>query len=443
MANVNDASNVRNEAQGEWDKLETANIDDRDRKAIDRYVTHRRTHGSASGSYAPATERDDLSKLRLSSKRAEGALVDMGIDDLNQLLDTLTTPRDDGGYGITTGIDAYTRALRPFYRWLDDHGEYGAYEWYEQISTGNVDFDDPSDREFPTQSDIDAIEKAAGQHGTMRDVALVAFFADTGVRRTLGAQLRVGDINLDSEPASFTPNPNGEAQKGVEVKPYPIFNCVSELRTWINKYHPDPENPDAPLWTHPKYEEFEDPDEGAIGARHINRLFKKFAEKAGVDDKEQKVHAYRHAAIGRWKERGYTLTQVQRRTAWKDQAAAEMWARYGDADDSAIDQKIAEVEGEEIDVDGDDETTAEPPERRTCGNCDLDGITSDHCPGCGSPVSPEAKQRAMERQEARKEVQQDVGAEKALNPENEEDLEEIANDDTILAKLIELRQDGE
>lgn len=395
MATVNDAGGVARETERERQKVEQAEIDDRDRKAIQNFVQHRRVHGGETGTYAETTEQGDLRCLRLSAERADVALVDMGIDDINQLIETL---KED--YGVTTGIDAYTRVYRPFFRWLDDHAEYGSYEWWDHVKTGNVDYPTPSERDFPTQADIDAILQAARTEGGPRDAALVSFYADTGVRRSLGAQLRVGDVELDSEPATFTPNPDGQAQKGVEVKPYPMFDCVAELRTYLNNYHPDPENPDAPLWVSRGYDP-DDPDAGALSTRQINRLFNTYADAAGVDDKEHTPHSYRHAAVGRWKERGYTLTQVQRRTAWKDQAAAEMWGKYGDPDDSAIDSAIAEHEGQPMpEAEDGDDAGAKPPERRTCPSCKLEGITSDHCPQCGSAVSADAQNRKISKLDA-------------------------------------------
>jgi|GEM_PF-2530207 len=449
MASVTDADGVHRARERQRELLAAADIAEADREAIEKYTRHRRVHGSKSGDYSISTETSDLKDLRLSAERMDGvALVEAGLDDVNELLDTLTDPEppkdDDGrtwrsqdytgiepgregyGWGVGGGIDAYARALRSFYKWADVHDEYGEFAWYREINTSTVDFPSPSERRFPTEDEIEAMISAARENQSPRDVALLSFFADTAVRRTLGTQLLVGGISFgqNGSRSMFTPNAEGEAQKGVEIKGYPMYDCVAELRVWINQYHPDPENDDAPLWTHPaeEYRKRRDPsfchrngcrldlpdepetcpecgksvyDDGAITTRQVARLIKKYAERAGLDTDEIEVkpHSFRHAAIGRWKERGYTLTQVQRRTAWKDKAAAEMWGEYGDPDDSKVDDKIDEIEGRATPeaVDDADDTAAPTPEPRTCGNCKAEEITADYCPDCGAAVSDSAR----------------------------------------------------
>lgn len=443
MGNVNDAANMQRDAVRQWELLNEAEIGERDRDAIEKWVNHRKAHGAKHGDYATGTERADLNKTRLCAERAAVPLVEMGIDDVNELINTLTRPKDAGGYGVTTGIDGYTRALRPFFRWLHKHDDFGEPKdrpWWDEIVTGNVEFDEPSDRRFPTREEIDAMVEEARANQSPRDVAILSFYRDTAVRRTLGAQLRVDDLHsLDSTKAYFTPNPEGEAQKGVEIKPYPTY-AVAPLRTWVRQWHPHdpdddpaPEGTPVPLWTAKRKEYYRRRDptlchrcglddldghdicpdceaddnrggnpiiahDGSIGASHIREIIKKYGERAGLDpdEVELKTHAFRHAAVGRWKERRYSLAMVQRRTAWKDKAAAELWARYGDPDDAKIDDAIDELEGREpaddVDDVGDgDGADAPTPDRRTCGNCGDQGITSDHCPTCGAPVSPEAR----------------------------------------------------
>lgn len=429
MVDVNDASGAVAYRDRQREAFKNADIDERDREAGLAWTAHRRAHGARGGSYAPRTEGDDFNKLRLAAERAAVPLTEMGLNDVNALLNLLTRPKDhpDGGYGISTGIDAYTRALRPFFRWLDAHDEYPDFPWHEEVETGNVDFPDPSDRRFPTQDEIDAMVDEARANQSPRDVAIVSYYAESAVRRTLGAQLLVDSIDIRDGKGWFIPNPDGEAQKDTAVKEYPLYSGVAELRTWLNVYHPDPDNDAAPLWTHPpdEYRRHRDPafchrqdcrtelpdepetcpscgkpvvSDGAIRASQIGRIFRKYGRRAGLDpdEVELKPHAFRHAAIGRWKERGYSLPQVQRRTAWKDRSAAEMWAQYGDPDDGKIDEGIDEIEGHATPDDGDEAEAPTAPERRTCGNCPADGITSDHCPNCGAPVSPEARQEHME-----------------------------------------------
>lgn len=429
MVSVDDASGSEAELQAQRDKLKSADIDDRDKDAIQRFIRHRKVHGTArSGTYSASSEKTDLSKLRLSSKRAPTPLVDMGMDDINEFLETLQAPKENGGYGIGTGIDGYTRALRVFYRWMHRHDKEDEYPFWEQIKTGNVDFDQPSDREFPDRDDYGAMMQAG--RGDPRAQAILAFFWESAARRSLGSQLRLKDLELTGEWATFQPNPNGERQKGVEIKDYPLYDGVAKLRVWVNNHHPDPDNPDAPLFTS-EYYDHDNPEDSALSSQRIYEILKELGDDADVSA-ETKPHAFRHAAVGRWKERGYSLPQVQRRTAWSDRSAAEMWGKYGDPDDDKVDSGIAELEGADV-SDAEEQETNEPPERRTCGNCGATGITGDHCDDCGAPVTDEAIQRDLERQKAREKVQ--AGAEqRAFEVENEAERRVV---ETVLQQLRE------
>lgn len=395
MVSVDDASASEGIREREWGRFESADIPEQDRDAIERFVKHRRIHGTdRSGTYAPTTETTDLNKLRLSAERAAAPLVSMGMDDVTDLLATLQAPKPDGGYGIGRGIDSYSRALRVFYRWLDRHDDEDAYPFWESIKTGNQNFPEPSERDFPSRDDYDAMMDAA--RGAPRAQAILAFYWESAVRRTLGAQLRLKDIDFDGQRATFTPNPDGERQKGVEIKPYPLYGGVAILRSYVNNHHPDPENPDAPLFTVKKrFYDARDGEDAALSANRIADILRDLGERAGVEC-ETKPHAFRHAAVGRWKAKGYSLAQVQRRVAWTDRSAAEMWGEYGDPDDDEIDRAIDSLEGVEP-AENAAEDGAGRRERRTwdCWNCGLEGVERGACPECG--VREDAKEAALNR----------------------------------------------
>lgn len=407
MVSVDDASGGQAELDRQWDYLKAADMPAKDRDAIERFIRHRKVHGTEkTGTYAKSSQKSDLHKLRLSSVRADTPLLDMGIDDVNDLIELLTTPKGEGGYGITTGIDSYTRALRVFFRWLDRHDDEGEYPFWQQIKTGNVDFPKPSERTFPDRDDYEAMMREA--RGDPRSQAILAFYWESAVRRSLGAQLRLKDVNLGGDGrATFQPNPNGERQKGVEIKDYPLYDGIATLRVWIKNHHPDPDNPEAPLFTVKQGYDPENAQDCALSSQRIYDILKDLGRKADIDA-ETKPHSFRHAAVGRWKARGYSLAQVQRRVAWSDKAAANMWGRYGDPDDEDIDRRIDDLEGQEVELEDEEEEDTGPPEKYTCGNCGLSGIVQDHCGSCGAAVSPEARQREIEEQRIREQAEESI-----------------------------------
>lgn len=96
MVDVNDPSGLGHKLKRRWEQLEDADIDDRDRSAIEAFVKYRRDVEDR----ARSTRTSDLSTLRCASERAETPLVDMAFSDVRRLLNVLVTPRDEGGYGL-------------------------------------------------------------------------------------------------------------------------------------------------------------------------------------------------------------------------------------------------------------------------------------------------------------------------------------------------------
>lgn len=395
MADVDDIHNISAAVERQWEKLEAADIGERDRDVIQRWVKHRRVHA---GSYSDHTQVADLSKLRLAAERAATPLVDMGLDDVTALFDALARPEAQGGYGVTSdsGLDGYARPVRLLFEWMDDHEKEGDYGWYEQITTSRHSLDryDPDDQ--LTVDEVSAIRAAARSTNTdnaVRDRAIVSFYADSAVRLGLGGQLRRKHVDLAGDRPTFQPNPTGKGQKGVPIRDYPLYDCVADLRIWLNDHHPD-DSPEAPVWTKEGY----DPaaDEGALSTQRLGGVIRDRARDARIE-KPTNPHNFRHSKIADMRGRGYTPDEIQRRVAWKDSVVADMLRVYGRPDDDTVLANIDEHEGRE--PPGDTEKPTGPPAREECGMCGLEGIApgTDHCPNCGEAISAAARRAEQAR----------------------------------------------
>lgn len=116
MASVSDIHNFSDQFQYQLDKLDEADIDDRDRQAIAEFIRYQDTQRGL----AASTNVNNCSDLRLSAERADTPLVEMNRSDVDALLFEYKHE-----YEMAQGtLRNYRKALRKFFRY---HG----CEWAE------------------------------------------------------------------------------------------------------------------------------------------------------------------------------------------------------------------------------------------------------------------------------------------------------------------------
>lgn len=392
MVDVNDASGMDRQLQRQWELLDEADIPEADREAISAFVTHRREIDDT----ARSTRRTDLSNLRCASERADVPLTEMDLGDVRDLFDTLTTPRDEGGYGLDpsgSGMFDYKRALRVFFDWLDADPEFGEFDFADRITLPSRDVQGAaSEDEMLTPQEVEELKDAA-KHP--RDRAMIALLADVAPRATLFLGLRVGDVEVQGAEPSFTPNPNVEdGHKGVEDEPIPILYSRGELRSWINQHHPDPRD-HAPLWPVLIGYDPDEPQQCALGDDRLRDVLKDCAERAGLD-KPAKPHHFRRVALTRMSNSDrMTPQEIQHIAGWGDKRMLEVYD-YTSAEErnSAIHQSLGFSDGEQSDADPGMKPVS-------CPNCRTTVSSAAHfCPQCGDAVDEAVRADLDERKQA-------------------------------------------
>lgn len=389
MANVNDTHNVSQKLENQWQLLEDADIDDRDREAIREFVE---LHRRGVENRKPNTLISDLTNLRMASDRAETPLVEMDMKDVRSLLATLTAPESRGGYGLDPdggGIFGYKRALRLFFTWLDDQADHGDYGFADDIELPSQRGERVDQDEMLEEDEIEELKQAARN---ARDRALIAFLADTGARITLASQLRVGDVHdLDTQRPTFTPNPEGRGHKAAPDKKYPIMYSRAELRTYVNQHHVDP-RPEAPLWHVLRGYDRESPQDGAVATDRIRDMLRECRGRTDIE-KPVNPHNFRHTVLTRLSKRGHTPQEIVHVAGWADD---RMLDRYDHTSDEERNERLRAKAGfiEEP------ELGTNPPTPKTCGNC-REKVTpeSRFCPTCGSPITNSARKAAREQED--------------------------------------------
>lgn len=380
MANVNDTNNTLGKLENQWKMLREDDIDDRDRNAIEKFV---RVHRKGLNDHPPSTLYADLSTLRNASDRADTPLIDMNLGDVRQLFEKLITPEDQGGYGVNpqSGIGGYSRALRVFFRWLDNHPNYDGYGFWDDIESPSKRVKRVSEDQILSEDDVRDLKEAALNS---RDKALIEFLADTGARISMASQLRVGDIyDLDTDRPYYKPNPEAINHKGAPNKRYPVLYSQAELRTYLNQHHFDPQ-PEAPLWHVLRGYDRTNPEQGALSGARIRDLLRECKERAGID-KPVNPHNFRHTAITRLSKTGHTPKEIQHVAGWADDRMLEA---YDHTTDVERNEQLRARAGfiDEIDAG----TT--PPTPQMCGNCrEKLNPETRFCPNCGAATTEKAR----------------------------------------------------
>lgn len=111
MASVSDIHNFGDQFKYQLDKLNEADIDERDREAIAEFIRYQDTQRGL----AASTNVNNCSDLRLSTERADTPLVEMDRSDVDALL--FDYKHD---YEMAEGtLRNYRKAFRKFFRYHD------------------------------------------------------------------------------------------------------------------------------------------------------------------------------------------------------------------------------------------------------------------------------------------------------------------------------------
>ncbi|WP_284008128.1 tyrosine-type recombinase/integrase [Haloarcula pelagica] len=386
MVNVNEPTRLQQKLDRRWEQLDAADIDDRDREAIRAFVEYRRDVEDR----ARSTLTNDLSQLRCASERAETWLVDMSFGDLRRLLSTLVTPKPDG-YGLDpdgTGMYGYKRALRVFFRFLDESDDWGDYPWHEDVELPTLEMSGAGSREeMLSGEDIEALKDAAT---CPRDRALIALLADIGGRIGMVLSLRRKDMHLDGDEPYFEPNAEVvDGLKDLDSTQIPVLYSRAEVRTYLRHHHPDKGNPSAPVWALERGYDHDNPQQSAVGDDRVRDVLQGCADRAGIA-KPVNPHNFRRTGATRMSNSDrLTPQEIIQILGWSDDRPLEAYDQTTESErNSAIHEALGFSQGNG----GSDEDEL-AFEHIVCGNCREEiESTAQFCPNCGHETDDAARQ---------------------------------------------------
>lgn len=353
--------------------------------------------------------------LRRFQERAGEPLLELSTDDVRAVVDRMNEELS------TQSVAQYQSAIKGFYRYHDGHDVDP-----DEIAVQTTSEVGINEKEVLTGEEFHALREAADNP---RDRCIIDLFGYTGQRIRVIQTLRVRDVDpSDGATGAYWLNTDVDGLKGAEkaMSRRPLLGAKRAVMDWLS-YHPTGEPDDYLITVMPSSGRGEP---GAMVSQNtLRRAIKGAAERAGID-KPVNPHAFRHFFATSAK-RDYDMDdETIRRLLGHGPGSRIMETTYRHLtdDDVITDAEVsfgAEVPEEE-------ESSFTPPSCPTCSEALSPGAKA--CSRCGAVFTPDA-------QDVQKSVQQDVGAAKALadGELSDEEIEDIANDDAILAKLIEMR----
>jgi len=272
--------------------------------------------------------------------------------------------------------------MRRFYRYHDDlRVDPDDINYYTDIENGSTV--DP--RDMLTRDEILDARQAADHP---RDEAMFTLLLYTGMRNAALRSLRWQDVDL--ERGVYKLNPNCEALKGADSvgEWRTLLDAAQPLRDWKN-YHPDPENPDAfvfskkPRWT---AEDDLDP-ESQLSSNSVSYTMRQVKKKAGIE-KPMHPHMLRHNFVTIAKEDYELPDSTVKFLIGHEQDSDVMQRVYSHLSDESHNQK-AEVAAGIREPDDEAGSRLTPDTCRTCGNTLPEDAKA--CARCGTVLTPDAQ----------------------------------------------------
>lgn len=175
----------------------------------------------------------------------------------------------------------------------------------------------------------------------------------------------------------------------------PVVLFAPLLRDWLN-HHPAKHNPESPLWVR-REGGWYGTIYGAIVYNTANRVFKKYASRAGIK-RNVSLHFLRHTKITwTYKNKRVRISDDMARKMFRWSKGSQMPSRYShlvgvDSKDAFLALAGVKEVTEKIEA-------ASVLERKKCFNCgELNSAEALYCARCGCVLSEEEARRQVEKQ---------------------------------------------
>lgn len=373
MASTNDPNNEIRNYQNERQRVQDADISDRDRAAILRFGDHLRSDHSPNYSYQNMASCRKVAAL--AGVVGEPPLVEWD----KPTYDRFMVRMEDGQFpdehlpAKGSWSEGY---LRNFRQHLKNYFAFVGHEWAPEVKIGKPPEPSVEREDLLTQDEMTALWEAADHP---RDECILALPLATWQRNAALRALRVGDVHLpDNDRTGYVQiNEDALGRKAASGK-RPLTWATGPVERWLAK-HPardDSDFDEAPLLC-----VITDAGDATRGAplstnESLNRRLRKLAERAGLDrDRWDTTHGRKQRTVSAHTLRYTGITRAAISDDYND-TTVKAWAGW-EMDTPQLKRYVQVVE-EDILAAADE---AHGIETALAGR-----PAFDNCPKCGGPT---------------------------------------------------------
>jgi integrase len=181
----------------------------------------------------------------------------------------------------------------------------------------------------------------------LRDKAILIFFAFTGRRRAEVAGLRIRDLNLKSNPRSYSCKVKGGSIKKWQL-PDIAYDAIKAY--WIAADRLVSLHPDAGVFTAAPTTgcSSADDSDAPLSPRAMNDIMHKAAKRAGVDPSTAHVHGLRHMAARDLDKAGARLQDIQEFLGHETPNTTAVYIQRLSGPASAHEDKLVGIRGDKL-----------------------------------------------------------------------------------------------
>ena len=292
-------------------------------------------------------------------------------------------------------VCTYKVLIKRFIRWVydgSDEGEYPpAVKW---IKVGRPPL---PDRDVLKP---DEIKRLVGAARCQKGRAIISVLSEGGFRTHELAGLRVRDVEFGRSGTMILcirERQETKEWKKTGGRRVVLYSSAPELRRWL-EMHPDPKDPDAPLWPS------DTTNKGsAMTRRGISQLVCRCARDSGLD-KHVSPHLFRHSAATHLILSGLPDPLLKKHMGWSRDS--KMVARYTHTTDRDYEDGYLRLCGVVPDRPGSAENSLA---WRQCPNCkENNSAHAKFCDRCGSVLDLETAMKLKQADELPAQVLQEI-----------------------------------
>jgi len=357
---IDDPQNFKAQLRAQRKKVKELDCDD-DIDAVEDYIKRVKNKQTS-------TLINHISCLRILSEHAEKPLLDHNGIEMDELIIDISNER-----GWSDGTQRnYEKSARQFYRHFGRNAD-----------ADEIEFTKTEQKKIKKEDTLSAeeIKELLTECARMdRDRAMIYLLYETGARLSAVLSLRVKDVRFGEGPGGSTLIKFNEEAKGLKgahdheviVKPSEVF-----LENYINREHPDPENPDAPFFCVTR-DHYEPEGDNSLIPSFFRRRLKRLVADSDIPEEKANPHNFRHSRVTQMRLEGYSDRQIADHMNWGPNS--EQFDIYDHTDDEDRHAEMAKKMGLEV-----EDTELREPMLDNCPRCNYtidDWLQWSQCPRC-------------------------------------------------------------